>query len=71
MHQYVSSQALHVTPIVANLVDFIFLKLHCWSMCVCVMQVVGAAVVSMGVCVAAWPSQAGSGVFSQVKPASH
>ena len=55
-------------PSLLILSDFIFFKLHCWR--VCVLQVVGAAVVSMGVCVAAWPSQAGSGVFSQVRPAS-
>lgn len=30
------------------------------------LQFVGAAIVSAGVCVAAWPTQAGTGVLSQV-----
>lgn len=37
------------------------------------LQFVGAAIVSAGVCTAAWPSQAGTGVLTQViySPASN
>lgn len=38
---------------------------------VCPLQFVGAAIVSAGVCAAAWPTQAGTGVLSQVTWASH